>query len=165
MKSIFHFSFLIVLSLIFSQGLFAQIQLENGKLAEKDTLASKEAALNPPAGEYIPKDTFRISYEIIKRDETKPLNVFPGKIRQNNRLIANYTVTNESWEGKIIKKISFYLPNGVKVAEAYLIGISKDGCQLTSFRDNVMHEIEVAAISNTDRVRILAKFLVKMKYI
>lgn len=117
------------------------------------------------AGEYIATDSDQQSFETVKRDTTLPVMVFPGEIRQDSIVIANYTITDGSWEGKLVKTFTFYLPNGVKAAEAMILGISKDACSITTFKDNKMSQIEMDAINNTARVKLLAGYLIINGYL
>lgn len=127
--------------------------------------AQKKKLRQMPPGEYIAVDSTEKSFETVKRDTTMPLMIFPGKIQQDSVLIANYTITDGSWEGKLVKTFSFYLPNGVQAAEAMILGISKDACSITTYKDNQMTQVEVDVIDNTARVQQLAEYLVRNGYL
>ncbi|HET8574339.1 MAG TPA: hypothetical protein VFL76_10785 [Edaphocola sp.] len=114
---------------------------------------------------YSSADSLQQSFKPVKRNTTLPVMVFPGKIRQDSVLIANYTITDGSWEGKLVKTFTFYLPNGVKAAEAMILGISKDACSITTFKDNKMAQVEINVINNTARVKILATYLITNGYL
>jgi len=158
MKGFPQFMLLLFFVLTFSHSLYAQ------KTQPRRTMLAKQKN-QPTPGEYIAADSAKESFAPLKRDTTMPVMIFPGKIRQDSVLIANYTITDGSWEGKLVKTFSFYLPNGVKAAEAMILGISKDACSITTFKDNQMTQVEIDAINNTARVQQLADYLVKNGYL
>lgn len=158
---------------IFLSILMVAITVKTQAQQQKDTITfhqhNNQTSLTHPQnkpGEYIAKDSsFTAKYTLAQRDKTFPVVVFPGNIQQDSVTIANYTISDDSWEGKIVKKFAFILPNGTKAAEAVIIGISKDNCSIQTYRDNKVHNVEVNTIGNIDRVEILAKFLVANGYL
>lgn len=158
MKGFPQFILLLFIVLAISHSLHGQIT----KVSDT-TFAGQNNQQLP--GEYIATDSIKSSFSPLKRDTSMPVMIFPGKIRQDSVLIAHYTITDGSWEGKLVKTFSFYLPNGVKAAEAMILGISKDACSITTFKDNQMMQVEIDAINNTARVQQLAGYLVKNGYL
>lgn len=153
------------IGLIFIFILFKAIgPLHAQKMRHRGWSPAMSKAVSQP-GEYIAADSMSMSFTVVKRDTSLPVMVFPGKIKQDSLLIANYTVTDGSWEGKLVKTFTFYLPNGVKVAEAMILGISKDACSISTFKDDQMAQIEINAINNTARVQLLAAFLIRKGYL
>lgn len=163
---------LLILIAVLLQSTLGYAQTFNGN---KDVQVNGKDTILPPIQQQTTNtDTLRenecsaqdcTKFELTQRNKQTPLFVFPQLIRQDDTLIANYLVKDSNWMGKIVKIFSFYLPNGTKAADAIIIGISKDNCSLQTYRDNNIYQVEVKAIDDASRIKILAQYLVAKGYL
>jgi hypothetical protein len=145
----------------YAQTIQPNIQkLENNPLSEPSSFKKADISNRDTSSRQHP-----INFELANRNKQSPIIIFPMQIRQDNTVIGTYAIADSNWMGKIVKIFTFYLPDGTKAAEAIIIGISKDNCSLQTLKDNTIHQVEVKAIDNTSRARVLAQYLVDNEYI
>jgi hypothetical protein len=104
---------------------------------------------------------------IVERDRGQNIYVAGDRIRQDNRLIGNYTKTTFTLYGEIYNVFTFFLPDGSKIAEAKIRQFNADSYKLVTINDNKVRDVSIKEYINIDfdQVREISKFLSKHYYL
>lgn len=108
-------------------------------------------------------NTDGIRYEMIERDRDAMIQVFGERIEQGFKKIGTVKKSTWSADGKFGDLLSFYLPNGIKIAEAKQEDVTSDKYRIVTLKDNRFHYIDIDNIAAT--IQEIAKLLVDKYYL
>ena len=103
-------------------------------------------------------------FELVERNRRMPFIAGNGYVKQDNKVIATYTV-EPIGEGSDARKYSFILPNGTVAAEGVMKGNNAGKIPLKTMIDGKMHTVGLKNISEMDLAREVAMFLSDNKYL
>lgn len=108
-------------------------------------------------------NTDGIRYEMVERDRDAMIQIFGERIEQGFKRIGTVKKTTWSADGKIGDLLSFYLPNGFKIAEAKQEDVTSDKYRIVTLKDNKFHYIDIDNIAATKEE--IAKLLIDKYYL
>ena len=103
-----------------------------------------------------------IKYETVDRSRTAAIYLYGSELKQDLKLIGTVQKSNTSNSGKLIYTISYFLPNGTKVAEATGEGVNSKEWRVVTMKDNKSHLVTTTFSQQEEQI---AKFLSDLYYL
>lgn len=105
-----------------------------------------------------------IVHDGVERDHSQPIYIQGLNITQAGITIGTYKTKTSATDGKINNILSFYLPDGTKVAEA-TVNQMGGNCKITTLKDNKLRTINITVTADFDQAKEVAKYLSEHYYL
>lgn len=102
-------------------------------------------------------------YTTVDRNRYGMVQVIGGEVTQSSTKIGTCTTTSGAANGSTYTTISFYLPNGVKCAEATITGAASHTCTIVTMKDMAQHTIDISNLAAKEKE--IAEWLAKNYYL
>jgi hypothetical protein len=101
-------------------------------------------------------------YKTVERNRNASISIFGTEIKQDFKTIGSITKSNSPVNGKLIYTISFFLPDGTKVAEATGEGVNCKEWKVVTMKDNQSHNVTTTFSQQEEQI---AKYLSDSYYL
>ncbi|MCC7302463.1 MAG: hypothetical protein IT233_07470 [Bacteroidia bacterium] len=85
-----------------------------------------------------------------------------GQIKQDGKVIGTFKENSSAGSGKMIYTISYFLPNGTKIAEATSEGMNAKEWKVVTMKDNKAHNVTTTLGRDDEDI---AKYLIDLYYL
>ncbi|MDQ3108662.1 MAG: hypothetical protein M3R17_02110 [Bacteroidota bacterium] len=102
------------------------------------------------------------NYATVERNRSGGVNLYGTELKQDFKTIGTVTKSNSSSNGEMIYTVSYFLPNGIKIAEATGRGINCKEWRVVTMKDNQSHTITTTFSQQEEQI---AKFLSDSYYL
>lgn len=99
---------------------------------------------------------------VVKRNRMAGIFITNGSINQDNVVVGTVTLNQVAENGDITKTMTFFLPNGVQVAQATCIGINNHTWRVVTTKDNRFDNV-ISSFNNDDMD--ITKYLINGYYL
>jgi hypothetical protein len=101
-------------------------------------------------------------YITVERNRSAAIYLYGTELQQDFKTIGTIEKSNSSDGGKVMYRISFFLPNGIKIAEATGEGVNCKEWRVVTMKDNRSHTV---ATTFAEQEKQIAKFLSDSYYL
>lgn len=102
------------------------------------------------------------NYTTVERNRSGSINLYGTELKQDFKTIGTVTKSNSSSNGEMLYTVSYFLPNGTKIAEATGEGINCKSWRVVTMKDNQSHTITTTFSQQEEQI---AKFLSDRYYL
>jgi hypothetical protein len=102
------------------------------------------------------------NYTTVDRNRSASISLLGTELKQDFKTIGSVSKSNSSSNGEMIYTVSFFLPNGIKVAEATGKGVNCKEWSVVTMKDNQSHNVTTTFSQQEEQI---AKFLSDSHYL
>jgi hypothetical protein len=102
------------------------------------------------------------TYKTVDRNRNASIELYGTELKQDFKTIGTISKSNSSANGKMIYAVSYFLPDGTKIAEATSEGINAKEWHVVTMKDNKEHSVAVTFGGEEKQV---AKYLSDLYYL